>query len=215
MTKDAYYFPHDANARHDPRIMALIAELSPLGYAYFFMLIEILREQSDYSLKQSHSNALAIEWQVDPKEVSAILEKMERLELIEIADEGVIKSPSLCRRMASFDEKKAKRSNAGKKGAAMLWQSHGNRLTKDGKGEKSREDKTKKSRKNFSAAEVIAVLKTTPRYQHINIDLEFQKASKWVEEHPGRVFTKGFFTKWLNRIEPSLETGCASALPRV
>ena len=56
MTKDAYYFPHDSNARHDPKIMALIAELSPLGYAYFFMLIEILREQSNYSLKQSHSN---------------------------------------------------------------------------------------------------------------------------------------------------------------
>ncbi len=205
MTKDAYYFPHDSNARHDPKIMALIAELGPIGYTYFFMLIEILREQSEYSLKQSHSNALAIEWQVRPEQVSDILKQMARLDLIEITKDGIIRSASLCRRMASFDERKAKRSDAGKKGAAMLWQSHGKRLTKDGKGEKSKGEKIKKSNKKPTQEEYFASLKTNLAYKHIDIDRELLKAQAWIEAHPGRKLSQGFFVRWLNKIEPSIE----------
>jgi hypothetical protein len=49
--KDAYYFPHDSNARHDPKIVKMLTQY-PNGYQWYFMLIEILREQSDYRYKK-------------------------------------------------------------------------------------------------------------------------------------------------------------------
>ena len=130
---------------------------------------------------------------------------MARLDLIEITEDGIIRSGSLCRRMASFDERKAMRSDAGKKGAAMLWQSHGKRLTKDGKGEKSREDKIKKNRKSLTQEEFLADLKANIAYKHIDIDREFVKAQAWIVTHSGRKFSQGFFVRWLNKIEPEME----------
>ena len=48
MSKDAYYFPHDSNARHDPKIVAMTAVYGMAGYGYYWAIIEILREQKDY-----------------------------------------------------------------------------------------------------------------------------------------------------------------------
>ena len=47
--KDAYYFPHDCNARNDPKILALRSVFGAEGYGVYWMLIEILREQPDYT----------------------------------------------------------------------------------------------------------------------------------------------------------------------
>ena len=49
--KDAYYFPHDSNARHDPKIVKMLTQY-PNGYQWYFMLVEILREQADYKYKK-------------------------------------------------------------------------------------------------------------------------------------------------------------------
>ena len=59
--KDAYYFPHDCNARNDPKVLALRSVFGAEGYGVYFMTIEILREQPDYRLKVTKYlyNALA------------------------------------------------------------------------------------------------------------------------------------------------------------
>ena len=49
--KDAYYFPHDCNARNDPKILALRSVFGAEGYGVYWMLIEIRREQPDYKLQ--------------------------------------------------------------------------------------------------------------------------------------------------------------------
>ncbi len=48
MAKDAFYFPHDSNARDDPKCSLLIEQLGLEGFGIFWVLIEILREQPSY-----------------------------------------------------------------------------------------------------------------------------------------------------------------------
>ena len=48
MSKDAYYFKHDAHARHDPKIRALINKYGLDGYGKFWVIIEMLREETTY-----------------------------------------------------------------------------------------------------------------------------------------------------------------------
>ena len=50
MTKDAYYFPHDSNARNDQRLMKVRMKYGMKGYGIYFGIIEILREQCEYTL---------------------------------------------------------------------------------------------------------------------------------------------------------------------
>lgn len=46
--KDAFYFPHDSNAKDDPKCSILLEQLGCEGYGIFWILIETLREQPNY-----------------------------------------------------------------------------------------------------------------------------------------------------------------------
>lgn len=50
MSKEAYYFSHDTNARNDPKILALRDNWGVEGYGIYWVLIEMLRESNDYKL---------------------------------------------------------------------------------------------------------------------------------------------------------------------
>lgn len=50
MAKEAYYFSHDSNARHDPKITAMRSVYGSEGYAWFWILIELMREADEYKL---------------------------------------------------------------------------------------------------------------------------------------------------------------------
>src|SRR5688572_10126760 len=73
--KDAYYFSHDSNARHDPKIVKMLTKY-PYGYQWYFMIIEILREQSDYKYKMDayYGNAIARELHTDCKTVESFVQ---------------------------------------------------------------------------------------------------------------------------------------------
>jgi len=43
------YFPHDVETRHDSRIMRLIEAEGAAGYGFFWVLIEYLRVQENYT----------------------------------------------------------------------------------------------------------------------------------------------------------------------
>ena len=53
--KDAYYFSHDSNARHDPKILEMRAAYGAKGYGWYWMIIEILRDQEAYRIKVKDS----------------------------------------------------------------------------------------------------------------------------------------------------------------
>lgn len=51
MSKDAYYFKHDANARRDPKIRSMMRKYGAAGYGWYWIIIENLRESTGYRLR--------------------------------------------------------------------------------------------------------------------------------------------------------------------
>ena len=53
--KDSRYFKHDANARNDPKIKALLNKYKMEGYGRYWIVVEMLREASHYRLEDKSS----------------------------------------------------------------------------------------------------------------------------------------------------------------
>ncbi len=121
--KDAYYFSHDTNARRDPKILAVRSKYGAEGYAWYFMIIEILAEQKDYKYKLTKwaTNSIAMELLCDANRVAEFINDcIKEFELFE-SDGEYFWSPSLIRRMQVKEEKRSKRVEAGRKGAEKRW----------------------------------------------------------------------------------------------
>jgi len=73
MKKDAFYFPHFANSRHDRKIKRLRMELGLEGYAIYFMLLEVLREQNDFKYPTSDIDLLANEFGTSEQKVRVVV----------------------------------------------------------------------------------------------------------------------------------------------
>lgn len=71
--KDAYYFPHFSNARHDRKIKRVRKELGLEGYGIFFMLLEILREQTDLKYPLDELDLLADEFGTSEAKVRTVV----------------------------------------------------------------------------------------------------------------------------------------------
>ena len=112
MSKDAYYFSHDSNARNDQRLMKIRMEYGMKGYGIYFGVIEILREQTEYCLSLDDIKGVAF----DLREEESILEDIIlNYELFNIEDKKFY-SRSLKRRMERLDMIKQKRADAGRIG---------------------------------------------------------------------------------------------------
>jgi len=116
--KDAYYFSHDSNARHDPKMKALIFEFGMAGYGAWWVLVEMLREQTGYCLpnKPYVIQAFADDAKMKLEDADAYIKLcVDKYELLVIKN-GMIYSPSLLNRMSHLDAKRQKRVEAGRKG---------------------------------------------------------------------------------------------------
>ena len=118
MPKDAYYFPHDSNAKDDPKCVLLIEQLGMEGYGIYWMLIETLREQRDYTYPVANIPALGRRYNTTAEKVKTVVCNYG---LFTVKDDKIFFSDSLNRRMLVLEEKRAKRSEAGRLGNAARW----------------------------------------------------------------------------------------------
>ncbi len=111
MVKDARYFKHDANARHDPKIKALIKTYGIEGYGRFWVIIEILRESSHYRLEDESYiwDSLAEELKCTQDEVKKFVSDCCKIFKLFEQDEGFFYSTSLLNRMIQLDQIREKR----------------------------------------------------------------------------------------------------------
>lgn len=118
--KEAYYFSHDANARHDPKIKAMRSVYGLLGYAWFWILIEMLRESDGFKLDMRSKyafHAFASELHCEIEKAQAFIKDcIEEFGLFE-SDGNNFWSPSLLRRM----QKKQEISDKARKSAEARW----------------------------------------------------------------------------------------------
>ena len=117
--KDAYYFSHDSNARHDPKILSMISVYGMAGYGWYWVIIEILREQEDYkfSIVKEHSyNAIAMQLYIDCNAAKKFIDDcINEFELF-VSDGQCFWSESLLERMQILADKRRKLSeNAAKR----------------------------------------------------------------------------------------------------
>lgn len=117
MTKEAYYFSHDANARNDVKIVKLRRVLGLEGYAIYFCLIEILREQKDHKLPLNSISDIAFDLRISDEKVNGVISGFD-LFLIE---EEKFFSARLLRSMEGYNEKKKNLSESGKRGNSSRW----------------------------------------------------------------------------------------------
>ena len=76
MSKDTFYFSHDYNARNDIKIQALLVEHGAAGYGVYWVIVEILHEETARELKLSNLTYVAIARQASTsvEQVKAIVE---------------------------------------------------------------------------------------------------------------------------------------------
>ena len=118
MSKDAYYFPHDSNAKDDPKCVLLIEQLGMEGYGIYWMLIETLREQPDYTYPVANIPALGRRYNTTAEKVKTVVCNYG---LFTVKDDKIFFSDSLNRRMQVLEEKRIKRSEAGRLGNTPRW----------------------------------------------------------------------------------------------
>ena len=116
------YFSHDADARNDEKILNVRMKYGAEGYGIYFMLLERLRTEKDYTGVADY-NALAFDLRVSAGAIKDIINNFGLFCLTE--DGGAFYSESLIRRMEIMESKSKKRSEAAKKAAAARWGSEG------------------------------------------------------------------------------------------
>src|SRR6056297_2356237 len=73
LQKDAYYFPHFSNARNDRKLRRVRKELGAEGYGIYFMLLEVLREQTNFAYPLDDIDLLADELGTSEQKVRTIV----------------------------------------------------------------------------------------------------------------------------------------------
>ncbi len=113
-SKDAYYFSHDANARNDLKISAMISKYGMAGYGQYWIIIEVLRESSSFEIEQKQYtiDALAKQMQCTPDQVQSFIDACINDYALLKSDGEKIWSESLKRRMGIKNEIIEKRRQA-------------------------------------------------------------------------------------------------------
>ncbi len=113
MPKDAFYFPHDSNAKDDPKCVLLIDQLGLEGYGIYWVLIETLRDQPNYQYPMALLASLARRFNTSAEKIKAVVSNYQLF----TTDDKVFFSESLLERMAIIDSKREQGRNA----ALMRW----------------------------------------------------------------------------------------------
>lgn len=114
MSKEAYYFSHDSNARNDEKILAVRMKLGMEGYGIYWSILERMRENADYMCVKDY-NIIAFDLRVAADKIKSLVEDFD---LFQFTDDGKkFFSESFINRMSRKDEK----SEKAKKAAAKRW----------------------------------------------------------------------------------------------
>ena len=118
--KSTYYFKHDSNAAHDPKIIQMRSVYGAFGYGLFWMMVEAMRNQANYKLPISGKyalNAFAIDFGVELDKLKQFVDDCVIEFLLFQRDANFLWSDALIRRMEAYDQK----SNKARELAQRRW----------------------------------------------------------------------------------------------
>lgn len=145
MDKDAFYFPHFSGARFDRKILRVRKELGLEGYAIYFMVLEVLRDQVEMKYPVSDIDLLADEFGTSEQKVRTVICNYA---LFQIENEQFFFSPKLYLYLEPYFKMKKQRQLAGKQSAAKRMLNDRSTTVqqskvKESKGNSSKEKKSK------------------------------------------------------------------------
>jgi len=171
MKKDAYYFPHFSNARNDSKILKLRRILGIEGYGIYFMLLEILREQSEFKLPLNVVDDLEFEFRVSKEKINSVI---THFELFEIIDNKFF-SPKLMLYLQPYIEKTERARYAANKRWLNIQidanaDANADTNAMQGKERKVKESKVKKEKEVFTPPSLDEVKQFFTDNGYINAD---------------------------------------------
>ena len=78
MSKDAFYFSHDSNARNDLKCMRLRRLCGMAGYGLYWCVIEMLRDASEFRLPLAMREDIVYELRADDSHFAALIDWLAR-----------------------------------------------------------------------------------------------------------------------------------------
>ncbi len=114
------YFPHEYTAKDDPKCEMVIEVMGMEGYGIFWVLLEVLRAQPDYTYPVANIPIIARKYNADSDIMRRVVFDFG---LFTIENDNIFFSKGLLKRMRPMDEKRARLSEAGKAGADKRWKS--------------------------------------------------------------------------------------------
>jgi len=155
MKKDAYYFPHFSNARNDAKLVKLRRVMGVEGYGMYFLLLEVLREQTEFRLPLSNIEDLAYEWHTSKEKLMAVVTNFD---LFEIIDEMFISTKLIMYLQPYIEKSKNARLAANKRWSNA--NAYANALPEHNKcnaskGEESKLNKSKIKKSKVNNREII------------------------------------------------------------
>lgn len=194
------YFSHDSNARNSDRLIPLRAELQAEGYAIYFMILERLREEPDYTSVRDYA-MLAFDFRVSAESVRRVVEDFDLFAFTE--DGERFYSVSFLDRMKAKDAKSEKLRQA----AQVRWAKNANADAEPCKCNanatpQQKEEKRKSTQKEIKKKEeqnkTKESLSLSPSYE-VDAKVEIQELLK---EQRERIFEIFFFK---NFVKPEQE----------
>ncbi|CAB4137524.1 Domain of unknown function DUF4373 [uncultured Caudovirales phage] len=152
MEKEAYYFPHFCNARHDRKIRRLRKELGVEGYGIYFMLLETLREQQDLMYPLEDLDLLAEEFGVSEAKIQVTVSKYD---LFEIDESQKFFSPKMLVYLEPYFRMKEQRRDAGLKSAAKRQLNDRSTTVQQRKEKESKVNEIKEEESKVSFSEML------------------------------------------------------------
>jgi hypothetical protein len=120
MSKEAYYFSHDAGARRDPKIVQMMSVYGYEGYGWYWAIVEMMREEQGHKLDWTGKyffQGLANELSTNAERMLTFVDDcVEEFKLFQ-KDDTHVWSESLLRRMKKYQNLIEQRREAGKKSA--------------------------------------------------------------------------------------------------
>ncbi len=115
MSKETFYFSHDYNARNDIKIQALLVEQGAVGYGVYWIIVEILHEESVKKLKLDDMTYVAIARQASTsvEQARVIVECCLKYELF-TEDDGYFFSKRILKNIEMRMSVSEKRAKAGR-----------------------------------------------------------------------------------------------------
>ena len=116
MKKERLYFPHDYNARTDPKLQNVLMELGLTGIGLYWCIVEQLYEQDGY-LPMTSLKSIAFTLHAEAADVEKLINDFGLFE----HDEDIFWSESVNRRILQRNQLLEKRRSASKKANQVRW----------------------------------------------------------------------------------------------